>query len=147
MISSLRLRDAGDRIEVETSSYLKVWTQVFGSWPSVASGGCRILLQAREWFLVQSEVLSRGLISWFYSVVFCRPRESDKEYLRFGLKLEDLRVDSWSEPVPGMRGMEAGLLKFDPSVDLCSRIGEQCSNLGRSQQWCILEWARMYPES
>ena len=52
MISSLRLRDAGDRIEVETSSYLKVWTQVFGSWPSVASGGCGILLQASEWFLV-----------------------------------------------------------------------------------------------
>ena len=35
---------------------------------------------------------------------------------------------------------------FNPSVDLCSKIGEQCSALGRSQPLCILEWARMFPE-
>ena len=152
MISSLWLRDARDRMKIETSPYLKDWMLVFGSWLSVTSRGCRILLQAREWFIVQSDVLFQVQISWSNRVVFCPPRESDKEYLRFGLKAEDLRPDYWKDPVPGMRGMlrasgmEAGLLKFDPSVDVCSKIGEQCSNLGRSQCWCILEWARMYPE-
>ena len=153
MISSLWLRDTGDRMEVETSLHLEVWMPMLGSWPSVTSGGCRILFQDREWFIVQSEVLFPAQISWSNRVVFHPPRESDKVYLRFGLKAKDLRADSWKDPVPGVRGMvrpsgmEAGLLEFDPSVDLCSKIGEQCYTLGRSQRWCILEWARMHPEN
>ena len=60
--------------------------------------------------------------------------------------------DSWKNPVPGVRGMtrppgmRAGFLVFDPSVDVFSKIGEQCSALGRNQRWCILEWSRMFPE-
>ena len=152
MINSLRLRDSRDRLADETSTYLKVWIDVLGSWPSVTSGGYRILLQAREWFLRQSEILYQAQVPWSNEVVIRSPRESDKEYLRFGLNLEDLAVDSWRNPVSGVRGMlrstgmGAGFLRFDPSVDLSSKIGEQCSRIGRSQRWCILEWARMYPE-
>ena len=41
--------------------------------------------------------------------------------------------------------MQAGVLMFDPSNDPCSVIGKQCGGFGRSQRWCILEWARMNP--
>ena len=50
MIRSLRLRDCRDRLEDDTSLLLKGWMDMLGSWPSVTNGGCRILLQAREWF-------------------------------------------------------------------------------------------------
>ena len=152
MIKSLRFRDDRDKLESDTTPLLKVWMQVLGSWPSVTSGGCRILLQAREWFGVQSEILSKVQLDWSNEVVFRLPRVSDKDYLRFGLKEEELLSDSWKNPVPGVRGMtrppgmHAGFLVFDPSVDLCSKIGELCSALGRNQRWCILEWARMFPE-
>ena len=81
------------------------------------------------------------------------PRESDKEYLRFGLSREDLAVDSWGSPASGVRGMvrptglQAGLLIFDPLVDLTSRIGEQCIRIRRNHCWCVLEWGRMFPKS
>ena len=40
----------------------------------------------------------------------------------------------------------AGLLIFNPSVDLTVRIGEQCARSGRSQCWCVLKWGRMFWE-
>ena len=101
------------------------------------------MLQARDWFLSQAEVLHRVQVTWSNEVILRPPRESDKEYLRFGLSLEDLAVESWGSPASGVRGMSrptgmrAGLLIFDPSVDLTSRIGEQCARIGRSQCWCV----------
>ena len=105
MIKSLRFRDDHDKLETDTTPLLKVWMQVLGSWPSVTSGGCRILLQARERFGVQSEILSRVQLVRLNDVVFRLPRDSDKSYLRFGLKEEELLADSWKNPVSGVRGM------------------------------------------
>ena len=152
IVRSLRLRGARDRLEAETPMNLKVLIEVMKSWPSITNGGCRVLLQAREWFLKQSEVLSQARISWSNGVVLQVPRESDKDYARFRFKLEDLSIDSLKDPIRGVRGMwrpsgmEAGVLRFDPSVDECVSKGEQCVRLGKSQRWCILEWARLNPE-
>ena len=52
MIRSLRFRDAHEKLCPTPPVYIKVWTQLLGAWPSVTNGGCRFLIQCREWFLV-----------------------------------------------------------------------------------------------
>ena len=56
------------------------------------------------------------------------------------------------EPVSGTRGlmrypgMMAEKLVFDPSTTKSLDIETRCTALGRSQRWCLLEWARLNPE-
>ena len=152
MISSLRFRDARDKLCDISPTYIQLWSQLLGNWPSPTSGGCRYLIQCREWFLVQMRVLSRANVQWKDGRVLQEPTASDLEYARFGISPELIGNPSWMEPVSGTRGLvrypgiSAEKLVFDPSTTKSSDIGAKCTALGRSQRWCLLEWARLNPE-
>jgi len=49
----LRFRDARDKLCPSPPKYIVLWTRLLGSWPSITHGGCRFLIQCREWFMVQ----------------------------------------------------------------------------------------------
>ena len=152
MINSLRFRDARDKLCITPLTYIQLWTQLLGSWPSPTNGGCRFLIQCRGWYLVQIRALSRANIQWKDGRVLRKPTESDLEYARFGIPPEQIGNPSWMDLVSGTRvllrypGMMAEKLVFDPSTSKSSDIGARCTALGRSQRWCLLEWARLNPE-
>ena len=64
--------------------------EILVDWPSPPSGGCKYLLQCREWFLVQMGVLAQAKIRWSDDRVIRVPGEGDKEYSRFGLSLDEV---------------------------------------------------------
>jgi len=152
MICSLRFRDDRDKLYSEPPTYIKLWTEILGSWPSVTNGGCRFLIQCREWCMVQMRSLSRANVPWASGLVIRLPKESDLEYARFGLTQEMIGPQSWSDPAPDVKGMGrpprmmVGTLEFDPSTTRSSEIGAKCTELKRSQRWSIMEWARLHPE-
>ena len=151
MVRSLRFRDAREKLCEYSPPLIKVWAGILGNWPSPTSGGCRFLLQCRDWFLVQMGIIARARILWSGERVIRVPTEAEVIYSRFGLSVEDIGDQSWIEPVPGVRGlMRPGGVKF-PILDLkiesakSKEIGRVCSEMGRSQRWSLLEWGRMNP--
>ena len=151
LFCSLRFRDARDKLCQEAPKYVKLWTRLLGAWPSITHGGCRYLIQCREWFLVQIRVLARANIQWTDGRVIRVPTEADLEYARFGLSSDQIGFQSWTEPVVGARGfsrpgsISVPLVEFDPSVVSNTRIGRLCTGIQRFQRWTILEWGRMNP--
>ena len=152
MIRSLRLRDGKDKLCDSSPSFVKLWLELLGSWPSVTFGGCRFLLQSREWFLVQIRVLVRAQIKWSDGRILRSPREDDLEYSRFGLSAEEIGDQTWMNSISSIWGMvrPAGvkipLLEFDISSTKPCEIGRRCTVLGRCQRWSLLEWARLNPD-
>ena len=152
MIESLRARDGRDKLGLSPPVHIQLWTQLVGSWPSPTNGGCRFLIQCREWLLVQMRALANSNIQWKDGRVIKVPTESDLEYARFGLTQDQYEGSSWSVPVSGSRGwmrapgMVVKGLDVDISTVRSSDIGAKCTALGRSQRWCLLEWGRLYPE-
>ena len=55
MIHYLRFRDARDRLCESPPTYVKLWGDILGSWSAITSGGCRFLLQCRQWSCAWSE--------------------------------------------------------------------------------------------
>ena len=114
-------------------------------------GGCRFLLQCRQWLPVQMRALARAKIQWSDGRIIQPPKESDLVYSRFGLTPEHIGGQTWSEPVPGtlrmMRppGITAGGVSFDMGTVRSSILGKACSGTGRSQRWCVLEWVMLTP--
>ena len=102
MVRSLRFRNARDKLDSEPPVYIRIWAGLLGLWPSVTNGGCRVLIQARDWFMDQMGSLFRAKISWSNDVMIRGPRESDKEYARFGFLVGDLCIESWMDPVSGI---------------------------------------------
>ena len=151
MISSLRRRDSRGKLCDSPPSFIRLWLELLGSWPSITFGGCRYLLQCRQWFLVQVRVLARAKVRWTDGRVLELPEEGNLEYSRFGLSMEDIGEQSWSQPVIGARGMvrppgiRIKLLEFDVSSTKPCEIGRKCTMLGRNQRWSLLEWARLNP--
>ena len=88
MIRSLRFRDARDKLCDTPPPYIRLWTEILGSWPALTNGGCRFLLQCRQWFPVQMRALARSKIQWSDERVLRLPLEADLEYSRFGLTPE-----------------------------------------------------------
>ena len=125
--------------------------ELLGSWPSITFGGCRYLLQCRQWFLVQVRVLARAKVRWTDGRVLELPEGENLEYSRFGLSAEDIGEQSWTQSVTGARGMvrppgiRIKLLEFDVSSTKPCEIGRKCTMLGRNQRWSLLEWARLNP--
>ena len=151
LFRTLRFRDARDKLCQDSPKYVKLWTRLLGAWPSITHGGCRYLIQCREWFLVQIRILARANIQWSDNRVIRVPTEADLEYARFGLSAEEIGFQSWTEPVTGSRGfsrpgsISVPLIDFDPSVVHSTRIGRLCTGIQRFQRWSILEWGRMNP--
>ena len=79
------------------------------------------------------------------------PSEVYVIYSRFGLTLDDIGDQSWMEPVSGIRGLmrPAGVrfpvLEFKVESSKSKEIRKKCSEMGRSQRWSLLKWARMNP--
>ena len=114
--------------------------------------GCRFLLQCRERFLVQIQVLARAKIQWSDDRVMRFPKDEDLEYSRFGLSLEKIGKQTWSQSVFGTQSMvhlnrsKVWLLGVDISSTKPCEIGRRCTKLGRCQRWSLLEWTRLNPD-
>ena len=152
MVLSLRYRNEREKLCEFSSPLIRLWTQILGKWPAPTSGGCRYLLEAREWFLVQVDVLAQVGYTWSRGMRLDPPGKEEKEYARFGLELEDLEKQVWSRPVESSRGLERPkglripLLVLDMEKVKSKEIGEKCTRIGRCQRWSLLEWARMNPQ-
>ena len=109
-------------------------------------------MEAREWFLVQVDVLAQVGYTWCRGMRLDPPGKEEKEYARFGLELEDLGKQVWSRPVESSRGLERSkglripLLVLDMEKVKSKEIGEKCTGIERCQRWSLLEWARMNPQ-
>ena len=118
MIRSLRFRDENEKLCHVSPPYIRLWTELLGSWPSLTNGGCRFLLQCRQWLPVQMRALARAKIQWSDERIIQSPKESNLVYSRFGSTPEEIGDQTWSEPVPGtlrmMRppGITAGVVNF-----------------------------------
>ena len=64
LLYSLRFHDARDNLCSSPPKYIVLWTRLIGSWPSITHGGCRFLIQCREWFMVQIRILAGANIQW-----------------------------------------------------------------------------------
>ena len=53
MILSLRYRNEREKLANFSPLMVRLWTRILGNWLIPTSGGCRCLVQAREWFLHQ----------------------------------------------------------------------------------------------
>jgi len=152
MVRSLRLRDCREKLCEFSPPYVKVWAEILGAWPSPTFGGCRFLLQCREWFVTQMRIIAGAKIQWSDGRVIRQPRDTDLEYARFGMTPEEIGEQTWMDPVSGIRGLRRPdgvripLLSFEVSTAKSTDIGSKCTEIGRSQRWSLLEWARMEPE-
>ena len=77
MIHSLRFRDERDKLCEISPPYIKLWTEILGSWPTITNGGCRFLLQCRQWLPVQMRALAKARIQWSDGRVIKLPQEID----------------------------------------------------------------------
>ena len=151
MILSLRYRDERDKLADFSPPMVRLWTSMLGNWPSPTCGGCRYLLQARDWFIQQMEVLAEARVRWSSGKVLKSPVEEDRIYSRFNLSLEEVSDEVWKNPVEGIRGLKRPevislrLLCMDISRIKSKEIGRLCTEVGRSHRWSLLEWGRMYP--
>ena len=149
MVQSLRFRDERDKLCEISPPYIRLWTELLGSWPAITNGGCRFLLQCRQWLPVQMRALAKARIQWSDGRVIKLPQESDLQYARFGLTPEQIGVQTWTEPVTGrlrmMRppGVKVELLDFKIDTVKSFEIGRACAVLWRIQRWSILEWVLM----
>ena len=152
MIQSLRFRDERDKLCEISPPYIRLWTELLGSWPAIPSGGCRFLLQCRQWLPVQMRALAKARIQWSDGRVIRLPQESDLQYARFGLTPEQIGDQTWTEPVAGrlrmMRplGVRVELLDFKIATVKSFELGRACAVSERIQRWSILEWVLLKPE-
>lgn len=144
MIRSLRYRNKREKLCDFPPPLITLWTKILGEWPSPTSGGCRFLLEAREWFLYQMKSLAKAKYTWSKGRRLEVPGEEDKEYSRFGLDPEELEKQGWMDPVESVRGLERPKGFKIPLLEMdMSRV--KSKEIGRCQRWSLLEWARMNP--
>ena len=152
MIRSLRFRDKRDKLCETSLPYIRLWMELLGSWPAMTNGGCRFLLQCRQWLPVQMRALAKARIQWSDGRMIGYPQESDLQYSRFGLTPEQIGDQTWTEPVTGrlrtMRppGVTVDLLDFNIATVKSFELGRACAVSGRIQRWSILEWVLLKPE-
>ena len=153
MVQTLRFRDENGKLSSVSPPYIRLWSELLGSWPSLTNGGCRYLLQCRQWLPVQMRALARARIQWSDGRVIPSPKESDLIYSRFGLSPEQIGEQSWSEPAPGILrmvrppGIAVGVVNFDMGTVRSSILGGACAATGRPQRWSMLEWVMLSPEN
>ena len=77
IIQTLRFRDENGKLCTVSPLYIRLWTELLGSWPSLTNRGCRFLLQCRQWLPVQMRALARARIQWSDAREIQSPKESD----------------------------------------------------------------------
>ena len=153
MILSLRYRYSSESSLMEDSpAKVKIWCKLIGDWPSLTSGGCRYLLQARNKFLNQAQVLKKSKFKWKLKVTMKEITSSFKEYARFGLTKDSIMNCNFSEPA----AFHYGLLRprscpvpplfMNPEKVKPGTIGKVVKKQERKMKPVVFEWARMNPQ-
>ena len=62
-----------------------LWVALLGDWPAITQGGAIHLLQVREWFITQAEILEESQLEWDDGFVFPKMNQEIKLYARFGI--------------------------------------------------------------
>ena len=154
LIDSLRFRLVdGSVLSDHQPNRIRVWKKLVGEWPTITSGGCRFLLQARIKFIHQMEVLRKLNYPWRFDLKLPEVSQEFREYARFGISRSVLKKVIWTEEVPESRrlemvrplSLETPMLELDPAKDKCSKILRFCTQNGRIQKLAVMEWCRMYP--
>lgn len=152
MILSLRYRySAESPLMEESPAKVKIWCKLIGGWPSLTNGGCRYLLQAREKFLEQAQVLKKSKFKWRLKVTMRELTNSFKEYARFGLSKEAILECNFLEPAPFHYGLlrprscPVPPLFMNPEKIKPGTIGKLVKKQDRKMKPVIFEWARMNP--
>lgn len=126
-----------------------LWIELLGKWPSITNGGCRWLLEARDWFISQVDVLVRFEVDG-PTGPFHLMEESDRQYARFGFPSEVLDSIDWSasSSCPGLelaRPKELLTMVVHKRVDQLAgnKISRYCDLGVRCHRDVVYEWARM----
>ena len=153
MILSLRYRYSSESSLMENSpAKVKIWCKLLGDWPSLTNGGCRYLLQARNKFLNQAQVLKKSKFKWKPKVTMKEITSSFKDYARFGLTKDSIVNCDFSEPA----AFHYGLLRprscpvpplfMNPEKVKPGTIGKVVKKQERKMKPVIFEWARIHPQ-
>ena len=154
LISSLRFRLVdGSILSDHPPNRIRVWKKLVGDWPTITSGGCRFLLQARIKFIQQMETLRKLNYSWRFGLSLPEISQELREYSRFGISRTELKKVIWTEEVPESGriellrplSLEVPMLELNPEKDKCNQILRFCTQNGRIQKLVIVEWCRMNP--
>ena len=154
LINSLRFRMVdGSVLSDFPPNRIKVWTKLIGDWPTITSGGCRFMIQARSRFLSQMEVLRKLKFSWRFGLVLPEITQELRSYARFGISKSEISRVIWTEEVPDSQGFElkrpeslvSPMLILNPEKTTCPQIMRFCTQNERVQKYAIWEWSRMNP--
>ena len=152
MILSLRYRYSSESSLMDVSpSKVKIWCKLLGGWPSITSGGCRFLLQAREKFLDQALTLKKSKFKWKLKVTMKEISPSFISYARFGLSPIVISQCKFTDPAPfhfGLfrpRSCSVPPLLMNPEKIKPATIGKLVKVQPRLMKSVIFEWARMNP--
>lgn len=152
MIKSLRFRYSESSTLMEVSpARVKLWINLLGGWPSLTSGGCRFLPQAREHFLIQVSLLKKSGFKWTLDVKMREITEKFESYARFGIAPEVISNCKFDESVPfhyGLfrpRSLKIPAIRLDPEKVKPFKIGKFCKPQSRGIKAIVFEWARLNP--
>ena len=104
LMSSLRYKyedGLGDR----SPGRIMLWVAMIGDWPSITNRGARYLLQVREWFVSQAEMLIESQLEWDEGFVLPDMTDEFKIYARFGIAVEHIEACDWTESCPKNTGV------------------------------------------
>lgn len=100
LIGSLRFRLVDRSILSDHSpNRIRVLKKLVLDWPTITSGGCRFLLQARSKFIQQMETLKKLNYSWRFGLSLQEISQELREYARFGIYRAELKKVIWNEEV------------------------------------------------
>ena len=118
MIQTLRFRDENGKLCPSSPPYIRLWTELLGSWPSLTNRGCRFLLQCRQWLPVQMRALARARIQWSDAREIQSPKESDLVSSGDHSRSSEFRYGIDSEQHPGQGLCRNGKISamVDPGV-------------------------------
>ena len=154
LINSLRFRMVdGSILSDHPPNRIRIWSRLVGNWPTITSGGCRFMLQARIKFIKQMEMLRRINFVWRFNLILPEISQEFREYARFGISRALIKRVIWSEEVPETQGFElsrpesldAPMIEIIPETEKCSQIMKFCIQNGRMQKYVLWEWCRMNP--
>ena len=154
LINSLRFRMVdGSILSDHPPNRIRIWSRLVGNWPTITSGGCRFMLQARIKFIKQMEMLRRINFVWRFNLILPEISQEFREYARFGISRAIIKRVIWSEEVPESQGFElsrpesldAPMIEIIPETEKCSQIMKFCIQNGRMQKYVLWEWCRMNP--
>ena len=152
MILTLRYRYSSESPLMDSSpSKVKIWCRLLGGWPSITNGGCRYLIQAREKFIEQAQILKKSKFKWKLNVTMKDVSSVFKSYARFGMSPEVINNCKFTESVPFHYGLFRPIscsvppLFLNPEKVKPGTIGKLVKKQPRMMKPVIFEWARMNP--